>query len=58
MHLPTEGVANNMAKRNGESRIAKPWTDKGVRALKPEEADYKEAESGGLFLLIKTNGAK
>jgi integrase len=34
--------------------------DTGIRALKPEGTDYKVAdgEGGGLFLLVKANGAK
>jgi integrase len=55
--LARKGVAN-MAQKNGEARIQQPWTDKGIRALKPEAADYKESEGGGLFLLVKTSGAK
>ena len=35
-----------------------PLTDTQVRNLKPGEKDYKRTDGGGLYLLVKTTGAK
>jgi len=35
-----------------------PLTDTAVKQAKPKQKDYKLADAGGLFLLVKTNGAK
>jgi integrase len=40
------------------SDIAMPLTDAKVRNAKPEDKDYKLADMGGLYLLVKKNGAK
>lgn len=35
-----------------------PLNTKQINALKPKEKDYKITDGGGLYLLVKTNGAK
>jgi hypothetical protein len=34
-----------------------PLTDREVKQAKPKDKDYKLFDSGGLFLLVRTNGA-
>ncbi len=40
------------------ARATEPLTDKGIRASKPKEKDYKLFDGRGLFLLVTTKGAK
>lgn len=35
-----------------------PLTNTRLKAAKPRASDYRIADNGGLFLLVKTNGSK
>lgn len=35
-----------------------PLTDAQIRALKPKDAQYKVSDGGGLYVLMRTTGAR